>query len=314
MTRQAEGTARTAPTTVPRTAAIRPLLSACLVAALALVLAAACALALAPRAFAVDVDAEVDVDIDAKVEVVVDVEVEPPVDPPEPPAITYTAKVLVLNVSGHPVSGASVTVQGGSSSQTTGSDGTVRVSGLIKDTSYAVSASKAGYRAFSGSFVCQGLAGEVWPVVLQKQSDGSGGSGGSGGSTTTIPAPADLQTNRATVDVRDAEAQLAEEGDDKPDGSGAAGPVKSPKSDATGDADAKSGASEGAAAEQGACPWWWLLLALLVLLVLFFIILFIRRKKGDEEEDVEAKAASDDALDGPSEPKTSNDGSQGRRG
>lgn len=302
----------------PRQAAKRPLLFACLVVMVALALVAL--LPHASRAFAADAD--VDVEVEAKVEVQVEVARPDEPDVPDPPAITYVAKVLVLDTSGRPISGASVTVQGGSSSQLTGTDGTVRVSGLTKDAPYVVSASKAGYRTFTDRFVCRGLAGEVWIAVLQKQSDtpqppdnpntpnipntpgGSGGSNGSGGSTPTTTTPVASPANRlSTVDVRDAEAERADDSAQKPDETKEKDSAKSSKSDAK--PRSSEGSSEGEGdTEQRVCPWWWLLLVLLALLILFIIILIVRRKKDDEEEegeDAEADAPAPNAASDPQE-------------
>ena len=276
MTRQAEGTARTAPASGLRAAA-RPLLFACLVAALAVPLASGAPL----QALAADVD----VDVDAKVEVTVEVEV----DAPKPPAVTYAAKVHVLDVSGRPVPGASVTVQGGSSSQTTGSEGDVRVSGLSKNASYAVSVSKAGYRTFTARFVCHGLAGEVWHVVLHKPAEDPGPSrepdvGGEDDSTRPPANP------MPTVDVRDGASKTADDaaapGDAAPHSAGSSAPGAK-KGDAAKPGSSASDKSDGSD-EGSACPWPWLLAALLALLALvLFVILLVRRKKRDEEEDPE---------------------------
>lgn len=277
MTRQAEGTARTAPASGLRAAA-RPLLFACLVAALAVPLASGAPL----QALAADVD----VDVDAKVEVTVEVEV----DAPKPPAVTYAAKVHVLDVSGRPVPGASVTVQGGSSSQTTGSEGDVRVSGLSKNASYAVSVSKAGYRTFTARFVCHGLAGEVWHVVLHKPAEDPGPSrepdvGGEDGSTRPPANP------MPTVDVRDGASKTADDaaapGDAAAPHSAGSSAPGAKKGDAAKPGSSASDKSDGSD-EGSACPWPWLLAALLALLALvLFVILLVRRKKRDEEEDPE---------------------------
>ena len=277
MTRQAEGTARTAPASGLRAAA-RPLLFACLVAALAVPLASGAPL----QALAADVD----VDVDAKVEVTVEVEV----DAPKPPAVTYAAKVHVLDVSGRPVPGASVTVQGGSSSQTTGSEGDVRVSGLSKNASYAVSVSKAGYRTFTARFVCHGLAGEVWHVVLHKPAEDPGPSrepdvGGEDDSTRPPANP------MPTVDVRDGASKTADDaaapGDAAAPHSAGSSAPGAKKGDAAKPGSSASDKSDGSD-EGSACPWPWLLAALLALLALvLFVILLVRRKKRDEEEDPE---------------------------
>lgn len=288
MTRQAEGTARTAPASGLRAAA-RPLLFACLVAALAVPLASGAPL----QALAADVD----VDVDAKVEVTVEVEV----DAPKPPAVTYAAKVHVLDVSGRPVPGASVTVQGGSSSQTTGSEGDVRVSGLSKNASYAVSVSKAGYRTFTARFVCHGLAGEVWHVVLHKPAEDPGPSrepdvGGEDDSTRPPANP------MPTVDVRDGASKTADDaaapGDAAAPHSAGSSAPGAKKGDAAKPGSSASDKSDGSD-EGSACPWPWLLAALLALLALvLFVILLVRRKKRDEEEDPEPDTPGPEAPDG----------------
>ena len=293
MTRQAEGTARTAPASGLRAAA-RPLLFACLVAALAVPLASGAPL----QALAADVD----VDVDAKVEVTVEVEV----DAPKPPAVTYAAKVHVLDVSGRPVPGASVTVQGGSSSQTTGSEGDVRVSGLSKNASYAVSVSKAGYRTFTARFVCHGLAGEVWHVVLHKPAEDPGPSrepdvGGEDDSTRPPANP------MPTVDVRDGASKTADDaaapGDAAAPHSAGSSAPGAKKGDAAKPGSSASDKSDGSD-EGSAYPWPWLLAALLALLALvLFVILLVRRKKRDEEEDPEPDTPGPEAPDTPQAPE-----------
>ena len=278
MTRQAEGTARTAPASGLRAAA-RPLLFACLVAALAVPLASGAPL----QALAADVD----VDVDAKVEV-------------------------TLDVSGRPVPGASVTVQGGSSSQTTGSEGDVRVSGLSKNASYAVSVSKAGYRTFTARFVCHGLAGEVWHVVLHKPAEDPGPSrepdvGGEDDSTRPPANP------MPTVDVRDGASKTADDaaapGDAAAPHSAGSSAPGAKKGDAAKPGSSASDKSDGSD-EGSACPWPWLLAALLALLALvLFVILLVRRKKRDEEEDSEPDTPQ--APEAPDAPQAgSPDGSQ----
>ena len=183
-----------------------------------------------------------------------------------------------------------MTVQGGSSSQTTGSEGDVRVSGLSKNASYAVSVSKAGYRTFTARFVCHGLAGEVWHVVLHKPAEDPGPSrepdvGGEDDSTRPPANP------MPTVDVRDGASKTADDaaapGDAAAPHSAGSSAPGAKKGDAAKPGSSASDKSDGSD-EGSACPWPWLLAALLALLALvLFVILLVRRKKRDEEEDPE---------------------------
>ena len=292
-----------AQTARPCVAAGRQLLSACLVVTGVLMLILGLALPCAPaqRAWA-----ETSIDVT----VAVDVSKVDPVDP-DPPLL-HTAKVLVLDVSGRPVEGAKVTVAGGSSSQFTGSDGTVSVSGLEQGSTYAVIVSKAGYDTSSGTYACRGIANEVWPLVLRLHEDtpiepsprpepgsdtSSGGSGNPGGGTSNPYITVDSKAPATDSPATDESSEAA--------GAARDASLSSGQKDASGKKD--DGKSEGhSTAGQDSdgqtvgFPWWILLLLVAVAFMLWLFLVWKRHKK-DKGMDVE------DGLEGiaPSVPVSS---------
>lgn len=305
MNRHSEGTSRTARAASLHAASTCPLLSACLVALAALALAAA--LVVSP---ALPASAWADTSVD--VEVTVDVSKTDP-DDPEPPQ-TYTAKVLVLDASGKAVAGARVTVAGGSSSQTTGADGTVGVNGLEQGATYAVTAAKAGYAPASGTFLCRGVANEVWPLVLKAEDGGRNPDPGPKPNPDPKPNPGpapDPKPNPnanpstpvsgggvsnpyTTVSVDDASAKPADDKEASDKNASTPGGKDNKKDAEKSTSPAPATPSSGNAI----CgfPWWLLILAFIVgaLFMWFIIILFKRRKKDEEEDEDENEDEEED--------------------
>lgn len=217
-------------------------------------------------------------------------------EPPDPPA-KLTVRALVLDESGNPLSGVMVDVTGGSSAQATGADGLVLVSGLQKGSSYEVVASKEGYLAAKGTFVCRGVANEVWLLVLKAE----------GGSTpdptpqpqpqpqpqpspSPAPGPDTVVSNTYTTVRTEAPpaASRAEESDseiEEMSPSDASKTPTAPRDERKSDSDRSSAVGGPVTAdEETGFPWWLLLLAALVLAAAAALSFFLFRPRAAARE------------------------------